>query len=115
MGRQTASLTRPIGRAYGTRHPHVTVSDAFPGRPCPGGTVTVVPLPVGLPGGQPYMGMDPSDPLTHVRAWNPQPGMIALLNFDGAQAQGETAMGGTWRNPPSQMRTVAARPRRRPR
>ncbi len=59
------------------------------------------------------MGMDPSDPLTHVRPWRPVPGMIALLNFDGAQAQGQTAMGGTWRNPPSQMRAVAARPKRR--
>jgi hypothetical protein len=34
--------------------------------------------------------MDPSDPSTYVRAWNPQPGMIAQLNYDGAQMQGRT-------------------------
>jgi hypothetical protein len=37
-----------------------------------------------------YKGMDPSDPLTYVRPWNPQPGMIAQLNYDGAQLQGRT-------------------------
>jgi hypothetical protein len=105
---------RPFTRGYHHYHQLVSIS-GWGGRPTRGGVVTVVPLPVGLPGGQPFMGMDPSDPLTHVRRWNPQPGMVARLNFDGAQAQGETAMGGTWRNPPSQMRRAAARPRRRPR
>jgi hypothetical protein len=38
--------------------------------------------------------MDPSDPLTYVRPWNPQPGMIAYLNFDGAAMQGRTPTGG---------------------
>jgi hypothetical protein len=28
--------------------------------------------------------MDPSDPTSYVRPYNPQPGMIALLNYDGA-------------------------------
>jgi hypothetical protein len=41
--------------------------------------------PVGpTPGGLSYNGMDPSDPTTYVRQYNPQPGMIARLNFDGA-------------------------------
>ncbi len=29
-----------------------------------------------------YNGMDPSDPRTWVRPYNPQPGMAALFNFD---------------------------------
>lgn len=29
-----------------------------------------------------YNGMDPSDPPTWVRGYNPQPGMVARLNFD---------------------------------
>jgi hypothetical protein len=33
----------------------------------------------------PFMGMDPSDPVTYVRPYNPAPGMIAQLNFDGAR------------------------------
>jgi hypothetical protein len=37
-----------------------------------------------------FKGMDPSDPLTHVRAWNPQPGMVAQLNYDGSQTQART-------------------------
>lgn len=113
MSRQL-STTRPFMWNHHPYHQLVSIS-GWGGRPCAGGVVTVVPMPVGLPNGQPFMGMDPSDPLTYVRAWNPQPGMVARLNFDGAQAQGETAMGGTWRNPPSQMRQVAARPKRRPR
>ena len=114
MSRVLARTTRPFRRTWGTTHPLVTVSAAFPGRPCAGGTVVMAPLPVGA-NGQPYLGMDPSDPLTYVRPWNPAAGMVAQLNFDGAQAQGSTAMGGTWRNPPSQMRRAAGRPKRRPR
>lgn len=34
--------------------------------------------------GPAFKGMDPSDPLTYTRPWNPQPGMIAQLNYDGA-------------------------------
>lgn len=40
--------------------------------------------------GPAFKGMDPSDPMTYTRPWNPQPGMIAQLNFDGAQLQGRT-------------------------
>ena len=62
-----------------------------------GGTIArggAVPLaamygPSGLVGpvgstDHPYVGMDPSDPVTWVRPYNPQPGMIGYLNFDGA-------------------------------
>jgi hypothetical protein len=45
----------------------------------------------------PFVGMDPSDPSTYVRAWNPRGGMIAYLNFDGAQAQALTPTGGLQR------------------
>lgn len=67
-------------------------------RPCSGGTMVMAPLPAGL-NGEPFLGMDPSAPASWVRPWNPQPGMIARLNFDGAQCQAYTPMGGTWRNP----------------
>jgi hypothetical protein len=37
-----------------------------------------------------FKGMDPSNPATYVRPWNPAPGMIGYLNFDGAQMQAHT-------------------------
>jgi hypothetical protein len=44
-----------------------------------------------------YNGMDPSDPQTWVRPYNPQPGMCAQFNFDpflnGAEPQFSTATG----------------------
>jgi hypothetical protein len=44
-----------------------------------------------------YQGMDPSDPATYTRPWNPRPGMIAYLNYDGAQAQSRQPAGGLQR------------------
>jgi hypothetical protein len=41
--------------------------------------------------------MDPSNPATWVRPWNPQPGMIGRLNFDGAQLQARQPAGGVQR------------------
>ena len=90
--------TRDFPATYSSVHPMADVTPAFPGRPCSGGALTMYPLPVGV-NGQPYNGMDPSDPVSWVRPWNPQPGMIAQLNFDGAKQQWDTPMGGTWRNP----------------
>ena len=107
MTRHLAS-TRSFPHAYSQSHPYVTVADAFPGRPCQGGALVMAPLPVGV-NGQPFMGMDPSAPVTWVRPWNPQPGMIARLNFDGAKHQGDTPMGGTWRNPMRDRADVRAR------
>jgi hypothetical protein len=89
--------TRQFPMAYSQSHPHVTVSDSFRSRPCSGGALVLSPLPIG-DGGDLFLGMDPSAPQTWVRPWNPQPGMVARLNFDGAKAQGDTPMGGTWRN-----------------
>jgi hypothetical protein len=37
-----------------------------------------------------FRGMDPSDPTTFTRPWNPAPGMIEFLNFDGASMQAHT-------------------------
>jgi hypothetical protein len=91
--------TRDFPITYGEDHPAVTVSDSFrAGRPMPGGSLVLWPGPVGLEGDQPYLGMDPSAPSTWVRPYNPQPGMVARLNFDGAKYQADTPMGGTWRN-----------------
>lgn len=90
-------MTRHIAS---TRHfpmPGPEFSLSWP-RPLPGGALVMAPLPVGL-NGQPYNGMDPSAPGTWVRPWNPQPGMVAFLNFDGAKAQADTPTGGVWRAP----------------
>lgn len=85
-------------------------------RPLPGGAPVVTgPLPVAIPGQQPYAGMDPSNQATWVRPFIPTSGMIAYLNVNGAAAQGNTDMGGVWSNPAKQDATVAARPKRRPR
>jgi hypothetical protein len=83
-------MRRPFPRRYGTWHPYVHGSLAS-GRG-PGGGVSLVPMygPAGEVGpvgstDHPYQGMDPSDPVTWVRPYNPQPGMISYLNFDGAR------------------------------
>ena len=84
-------LTRPVngGNRY---HPHVHVTPGGDGCVRQGWTVPLMQMygPAGLVGpvgstDHPYVGMDPSDPVTWVRAYNPQPGMVAYLNFDGAQ------------------------------
>lgn len=84
-------MTRPFARRYALRHPHVTVTEGgvFPR----GGTVGLASW-MSTDAGPSYKGMDPSDPRTHVRRWNPQPGMIGYLNFDGAAMQGRTPTGG---------------------
>lgn len=67
-------------------------------RPGAGGAPRVTaPLPVSVPGMLPYAGMDPSDPGTYVRQWNPAYGMISYLNFDGAQVQATQPTGGMGR------------------
>lgn len=96
MTRHLAS-TRDFRQSYGDEMPWGGPTWRRRERPCSGGALVLTPLPVGA-NGQPYLGMDPSAPATWVRPWNPQPGMIAYLNFDGAKAQGMTPMGGTWRN-----------------
>jgi hypothetical protein len=91
-------VRHPLAALYGEELPGWGATWRRGARPLPGGALVLAPLPVGADG-QPFLGMDPSAPATWVRPWNPQPGMIAYLNFDGAKAQADTPMGGTWRNP----------------
>ena|SRR5277367_852809 len=84
-------IRRSFPRRYGQWHPHVCVTPGLPLRGG-GGSVQVAQLygPAGLVGpvgstDHPYQGMDPSDPITWVRPYNPRPGMISYLNIDGAQ------------------------------
>lgn len=94
-------MRRPIRRRTPLWHPHVDTVEhgAFPK---PGHSVTLV-MPLGSPlgaagpvgaGDIPYVGLDPSDPVTWRRMYNPQPGMIAYLNFDGAQPNQTQTTGG---------------------
>jgi hypothetical protein len=80
-------------RSWSTWHPHGWVVPS--GARLGGGAVTMTGLYGGSPGAGPvgpvpgsgglsFNGMDPSDPTSYVRPYNPQPGMIALLNYDGA-------------------------------
>ena len=92
-------VSRPMRRTWGTTHPVVNFSDGTEAdRPVSGGTAAVTrPLPVMIPGGQPYAGMDPSNQATWVRPFSPQPGMIAWLNFNGAAVQDRQPTGGVQR------------------
>jgi hypothetical protein len=65
-------------------------------RPYLGSAPPLAPLPWS-DAGPGWKGMDPSNPMTYVRPWNPQGGMISYLNFDGAQAQARTPTGGVQR------------------
>jgi hypothetical protein len=114
MSRALPSLTtRSLVRRWPDDHPIAWITPAS--RPIGGGALTMTPLPVGLPNGQPYAGMDPSNPATYVRPWRPAPGMIGYLNFDGAARQDETPMGGVWGAPARVRARAGARPRKRPR
>jgi hypothetical protein len=84
------------GRHHASGHRYLTGASGV--RPGTGGAPRITgPLPVAIPGAMPFAGMDPSDPLTYVRPWNPQPGMIARLNYDGSQAQATQPTGGLQR------------------
>lgn len=81
-------IRRPMERRSPGWHPHVLASSGSLVR---GGAPELAPLygPAGLVGpvgatDHPYQGMDPSDPVTWVRPYNPQGGMVGWLNFDGA-------------------------------
>jgi hypothetical protein len=94
-------MRRPVHAGYGTHnHTQVHVTPGFPGRPVDNrGHVAATGLFTTNMSGPRYMGMDPSDPATYVRNWNPAPGMITYLNFDGAQMQAHTPAGGLQRGP----------------
>lgn len=82
-------MRRPVAGFGITNHPVIAITGGFPGRPCSGYSARMAALPFNMSGPQ-YKGMDPSDPSTWVRPWNPQQGMIALLNYDGAAVQDRT-------------------------
>ena len=110
------TVTRPLVPAYGQEHHGWARTWPLSARPCPSrGVPFALPQgPIG-PNSMPWCGMDPSDPLTYVRPWNPQPGMIGRLNFDGANMQAEADMGGLWNRPARFKRKAAPRPKRRAR
>jgi hypothetical protein len=90
-------MRRPV-RGWGKHsHPTIHITAGFPGRPCSAYSAPFAGVADTTMSGPRYKGMDPSDPATHVRPWNPQPGMIAYLNFDGANMQGRTPTGGNQR------------------
>lgn len=81
---------KPAARTYGQWHAPVWIDGGGHWRQR-GGAVPLATMygPAGLVGpvgstDHPYVGMDPSDPVTWVRQYNPVPGMIGYLNFDGA-------------------------------
>jgi hypothetical protein len=82
------TMTRPLPQRYHRWHNHAHGSPigflrgGAPAFTRPGGPAGPVG-PVGT-SDRPYVGMDPTDRASWVRPWNPQPGMIAWLNFDGA-------------------------------
>jgi len=89
-------VSRPFPRTYTETGPHATVSVGV--NPLPGGALRITaPLPVAIPGQQPYAGLDPSNPSTWVRRYNPQPGMIALFNYNGAAVAERQPTGGVQR------------------
>lgn len=118
MSRQL-STTRPFTRGGATTHPHAPIVAGGAQRPVAGGVPAMAPWfkPAAVYQGHTlvFAGMDPSDPATYVRPWRPRPGMIARLNFDGAQIQGDTDMGGLWGAPAWASMPVGGRPARRPR
>lgn len=105
-----------MGR-YRSQGAFVFYTGAAGPRPGTGGApMLTVPMPMAIPGTDiPFSGMDPSNPATYTRPWNPATGMIARLNFDGAMMQGNTSTGGVYQAPARRRTQVAARPARRPR
>jgi hypothetical protein len=85
----TVIMRRPVHGFGITNHPVIAITGGFPTRPCNGYSARMAPRPFNLSGPS-YKGMDPSDASTWVRQWNPQPGMIAQLNYDGAAVQDRT-------------------------
>jgi hypothetical protein len=90
-------LTHQYGYAgyYAEPYHVLMLEDAYPAsetQPRPGvaryAQIALNPavMTSGLAGFRPYVGMDPSDPSTWQRPFNPQPGMFARLHQDHAQA-----------------------------
>ena len=98
-------LRRPLRRNHFEAHRHpVTDFGQHGSRPaCSPAAAGMVPMDATMSGPS-YKGMDPSDPGTWVRPWEPVPGMISYLNFDGARYQDYTPTGGNQRGRQSRRR-----------
>jgi hypothetical protein len=82
-------MRRPIDGWGRHNHPNISITPGCPDRPVNSYSAQMASLPYTM-SGPGFKGMDPSNPATYVRPWNPAPGMIGYLNFDGAQMQGNT-------------------------
>lgn len=83
------TMTRPFDGWGKHNHGVIHITPGCPDRPVNSYTVSMADLPYNM-SGPAFKGMDPSNPATWVRSWNPVPGMIGYLNYDGAQAQADT-------------------------
>lgn len=98
-------IRRPLRRNHFETHRH-PVTDFGQQGPRPltaSAAVQLAPMDANM-SGPVYKGMDPSDPATWVRPWQPTGGMISYLNFDGARYQSVTPMGGVQRGRQSRRR-----------
>jgi hypothetical protein len=82
-------VTRPFGGWGMHNHQTIHITPGAPDRPV-NSYGAAMRLSVANMSGPLFQGMDPSNPATFVRPWNPAPGMISYLNFDGAQLQART-------------------------
>jgi hypothetical protein len=83
------TFTRRVDGWGKHNHTPIHVTPAAPDRPVDAPHPEMAQLPFDQVGPR-FKGMDPSNPATYSRPWNPQPGMIAYLNFDGAAMQAST-------------------------
>jgi hypothetical protein len=97
------TMTRTFDGWGKHNHTPIYVTPGCPDRPVNSFGVMMAANPSNMSGPQ-FKGMDPSNPVTFVRQWNPAPGMIAFLNFDGAAMQERT--------PTQLQRGPQARPRK---
>ena len=100
-------FSRPISGWGIHNHPVIHIREGAWGCERPGlNAAAAMAESIANMSGPAYQGMDPSDPATWVRPFNPVLGMISVpdLNADGAQLQGRT---------PTQLRRgPQSRPRR---
>jgi len=82
-------MTRPVDGWGIHNHAPIAIAPGTPGRPVDSYSAAMR-RSVATMSGPEFNGMDPSAPATYTRPWNPAPGMIAYLNFDGAALQSRT-------------------------
>ena len=78
-------MRRPIAGWGMHNHQTIHITPGTPDRPINPNLAAIMRQDVANMSGPLFQGMDPSNPATFTRPWNPQPGMIAYLNLDGAQ------------------------------